>query len=411
MESLSVVTNLTPAQRKRAMGLLFGVLLLVMLGFSVLFPVEPYYVKRFGANALTMGIIVGIYSTMQFIFAPVWGVVSDRVGRRPVLMVGLLGYMISQTFFGLATQLWMLFAARALAGILSAATMPTAMAYIADITAPEERAKGMGLLGAAFGLGVIIGPGVGGTLGAVALSLPFFLSAGLAGAALVAVFVLLPESLPETARAGKHAPRSSRWSAFSWDIAALYGVTLALSLGMAGIEVTFGFFAADRLGLTTNQTGWVFVAMGIVASFVQGYLVGKLQKSMGESRMMLGGLVLGALGMLGVAVSHSPVTATAAICLLAAGTGLSRPSNSSLISLRAPGGQGVAIGLMDSFDSLGRIGGPLLGGFLYRRGLTLPYLSGAALFAVALVLSAAWSGAAGLLTRSPQLAGQGEASS
>ncbi|MCL5677102.1 MAG: MFS transporter, partial [Firmicutes bacterium] len=129
MNGSAVVTDLTPQQRHRAMGLLFGVLLLIMLGFSVLFPVEPYYVRRFGADARTMGIIVGIYSTMQFVFAPLWGRLSDRVGRRPILMVGLVGYMVSQTFFGLATSLWMLFAARTLAGMLSAAALPTAMAY------------------------------------------------------------------------------------------------------------------------------------------------------------------------------------------------------------------------------------------------------------------------------------------
>lgn len=379
------------------MGLLFGVVLLIMLGFSVLFPVEPYYVKTFGADARTMGFITAIYSTMQFIFAPLWGRLSDRVGRRPVLMIGLLGFIIGQTFFGLATQLWMLFAARGLAGILSAAALPTAMAYVADITPPEDRAKGMGLIGAAFGLGVIIGPGIGGTLGHLYIALPFFVSAGLAALALLGVASVLPESLPPEARTGQEQQKSSRWSAFSWEIAALFGVTFALSLGMTGIEVTFGFFAADRLGLESNQVGWVFMIMGVVASIVQGMLVGKLQKRLGEARLTLVGLLLGAIGMVGVALSGSTVTATAAICVLAAGTGLARPANSALISRRAPGGQGVAIGLMDSFDSLGRIAGPIVGGTLYRRGMTLPYVSGGAMFTIALLLSLFWSVQSGLL--------------
>lgn len=400
MENKSAASNLTPSQRRRAMGLLFGVLLLIMVGFSVLFPIEPYYVKTFGADATTMGMITGVYSLMQFIFSPIWGRLSDRIGRRPVLMIGLMGYVIGQTFFGLATSIWMLFAARAIAGMLSSAALPTAMAYIADITPPEDRAKGMGLLGAAFGLGVIIGPGIGGSLGAISLSLPFFISAGIAAFALVGVYTMLPESLSEQVRHEEHAPKKSRWSAFAMDIAALYGVTFALSVGMAGIEVTFGFFAAERLGLNTAQTGYIFVVMGIVASFVQGFLVGKLQKRLGETRMELIGLFLGALAMLGVAMSHSTITATAAICLLAAGTGITRPSNSALISRRAQTGQGMAIGLMDSFDSLGRIAGPLLGGFLYKKGMTLPYFSGTLLFSLALVLATGWAVMNGMLRRS-----------
>ncbi len=405
MERTNLATNLPPERRKQALLLLFGVVLMIMIGFSVLFPVEPYYVKQFGADARTMGFITAIYSFMQFIFAPLWGRLSDRVGRRPVLMIGLVGFILGQTLFGLATSIWMLFLARGLAGVLSAAALPTAMAYIADITPPEERAKGMGLIGAAFGLGVIIGPGIGGLLGNIFLALPFFVSAGLAALNLLGVALLLPESLPPEARTGHQEGKGSRWSAFSWEIAALFGVTLALSLGMTGIEVTFGFFAADRLQLESSQVGWVFAIMGVVASFVQGFLVGKMQKRLGEARMTLVGLLLGAAGMLGVAFSHSPVTATLAICVLAAGTGLARPANSALISRRAPGGQGVAIGLMDSFDSLGRIGGPVLGGTLYKVGLTLPYVSGAAMFTVALLFSLFWSLSAGVLTRqvAPQI--------
>jgi multidrug resistance protein len=372
------------------MGLLFGVLLLVMMGFSVLFPIEAYYVKRFGADAATMGIITGIYSLMQFLFAPIWGRLSDRVGRRPVLMIGLLGYVVSNVMFGLATQLWMLFAARTLAGLLSAAAMPTAMAYIADITPPEDRAKGMGLLGAAFGLGVILGPGLGGALGTIALGLPFFVSAGLSFVAFLCVLAFLPESLPPAARRGADKRHEPRWKAISGETAALYGVTLALSLGMAGIEVTFAFFAADRLHLQPNQTSWIFVVMGIVSVIVQGGLVGKAQKALGEPHMMLAGLVVGALGMAGVALTHGAVAATAAICVLAVGSGFARPANSALISRRARGGQGVAIGLMDSVDSLGRIIGPTAAGAIYRVGPGLPYVTGASLFAIAFGLSLFW---------------------
>lgn len=393
---------LSASRRRHAMALLFGVVLLIMIGFSVLFPVEPYYVKQFGADARTMGWMVAIYSTMQFLFAPVWGRLSDRLGRRPLLMLGLTGYIIGQTLFGLATSLPMLFVARTIAGILSAAAIPTAMAYIADITPPDERAKGMGLVGAAFGLGVIVGPGIGGTLGHIAIALPFFVSAGLAALALLGVLTLLPESLPPSARTNPHGTRQSRWQAFRWEMAALYGVTLTLSLGMAGIEVTFGFFAADRLHLAPNQTGWIFMIMGVVASVVQGGLVGPLQRRLGEVRMTLMGLGVGIAGMLAVAAASGPVPATVAICILAAGVGVARPANSALISRLAPGGQGVATGLMGSFDSLGRIAGPIAGGYLYKQGHALPYVSGGALFGVALLLALSWSLSRGVPAPKPQ---------
>lgn len=389
---MSSASQFTPQQRRRATLLLFFVLLLIMMGFSILFPVKAYYMETFGADAFIMGLISTVYSLMQFIFAPLWGRLSDRVGRRPVLMAGLLGFVVSQTLFGLATRIWMLFAARTVGGILTAAAMPTAMAYIADITPPEDRAKGMGLLGAAFGLGVIVGPGVGGVLGNYSLGLPFFVSAGIAFLAFLCVAAFLPESLPPETRQAKHEePTGSRWAAFTGEMASLYLITLALSLGMVGIEATFSFFAAERLELELNETSWIFVVMGIVATLVQGFVVGPVQKALGEPRMMLVGLLVGAVGMAAVITTTNPVLVTIAICVLSVGTSLARPANSALISKQAKVGQGIAIGLMDSFDSLGRIVGPTAAGYIFRISPALPYLSGAILFLIAFGLALFWS--------------------
>lgn len=372
------------------MLLLFLVLLLMMVGFSVLFPVEPYYVRRFGMDSWMMGLLVAGYSTMQFIFAPIWGALSDQVGRRPLLLLGLTGFVLTQLFFGLATARWMLFAARYGAGILSAATLPTAMAYIADITAPEERARGMGLIGAAFGLGVIVGPGIGGTLGQISLALPFFVSAGAGLLAAICVAVLLPESRPAASDRERTSHRRSRWAGYRRELGPLYLVTLVLSLGMAGVEMTFGFFAADRLELSPRGTAGIFVVLGVVAGLTQGLLVGRVTHRLGEFRTMLAGLAAGGLGMVAIGLSSSRISAGIGISLLALGMGLARPANSALISRQAGGQQGTVLGVMGSFDSLGRIGGPLLGGLLYRRGLSLPYFSGAALTLLALGLAAYW---------------------
>src|SRR5690625_670377 len=186
--------------QKRILGLLFAVLFLVMMGFSILFPVEPYYLQTFGATSATMGWLTASFSLAQFIFSPLWGRLSDRVGRKPVMMIGMAGYGLSMALFALAQSIPHLFLARSLAGILSSATLPTAMAVISDTTSEENRAKGMGLLGAAFGLGAIFGPFVGGVLGDIAIRLPFFVTALLSLITVVFVWRMLPESLKHEAR-------------------------------------------------------------------------------------------------------------------------------------------------------------------------------------------------------------------
>jgi len=181
---------------RRNITILFFTLVVVMLGFGMVIPVMPFYVDSIGGSGSTMGLLMATYAVMQFIFAPMWGSLSDRYGRKPVLVVGVLGNAIAQVLFGLSTSLGMLFVARALAGILSSATLPTAMAFISDSTSEKERSGGMGLLGAAMGVGMILGPGISGVLAKTSLALPFFLAAALSLLALILVILVLPESLP-----------------------------------------------------------------------------------------------------------------------------------------------------------------------------------------------------------------------
>lgn len=370
--------------QKRILGILFAVLFIVMLGFSTLFPVEPYYVKTFGATSRTMGWLMASYSLAQFIFSPIWGRLSDRIGRRPVMMIGLGGYAICMTGFGLATSLPGLFLGRTLAGVLSSATLPTAMAVIADSTSEEDRAKGMGILGAAFGLGVIFGPFIGGVLGETNIRLPFFFDAALAIVTLLLVLFILPESLKKGGDQPAR-PAGSRWSAFSQDTVALYLLAFVVTFSLAGLETTFAFLANDRLGLTSRNVGYVFAIMGVVGTIVQGGLVGRLKKLIGEERMIPTGLFISAIGMGLIAIAPSPWVATVAISTFAAGHGLIRPANASLISRRAKVGQGLAIGLLDSMDSLGRVLGPIVGGFLYAWRDGAPFVSGATLNLLAMV--------------------------
>ena len=366
--------------QRRILGILFAVLFIVMLGFSILFPVEPYYAQSFGVSSGVWGWLMASYSLAQFIFSPMWGRISDRVGRKPIMMVGLAGYALSMTLMGLATSVPWLFVARILAGMLSSATLPTAMAVIADSTSEEERAKGMGILGAAFGLGVIFGPFTGGVLGAVRITLPFFVSAGLAALTFLFVFLALPESLHmrQKSETGRAAGKS-RWAAFNRETVGLYLMAFVVTFSLAGLETSFPFLANGRLGLNERSVGYVYAIMGFCAALVQGGLVGRLKKVLGEERMIPLGLVVSALGMAGIAISTTPVMATVAISVFGAGNGLIRPANASLISQRAKVGHGLAIGLLDSMDSLGRILGPIAGGFLYAYKDSLPFVSGATL--------------------------------
>jgi len=373
--------------QKRILGILFAVLFTVMLGFSILFPVEPYYVKTFGASAQTMGWLMASYSLGQFIFSPIWGRLSDRVGRKPVMMLGLAGYALSMTLMGLATSVTGLFVARSLAGILGAATLPTAMAVIADSTSEEERAKGMGILGAAFGLGVIFGPFLGGVLGAVKITLPFFVSASLAVLTLLFVAAVLPESLRHrTPTPEKGAKGGTRWAAMNGQTVGLYAIAFVVTFSLAGLETSFPFLANDRLGLNERNVGYVYAIMGFVAAMVQGGVVGRLKKILGEERMILAGLLTSAAGMALIAIAATPVVATIAISIFGAGHGLIRPANASLITRRAKVGHGLAIGLLDSMDSLGRILGPIAGGILFHYRDALPFASGASLNLLAFLL-------------------------
>lgn len=371
--------------QRRILGLLFAVLFLVMIGFSILFPVEPYYVQTFGATSATMGWLIATFSLAHFVFSPLWGRLSDRIGRKPVMMIGLAGYAAATTLFALARSVPHLFIARGLSGVLSSAALPTAMAVISDTTSEEDRAKGMGLLGAAFGLGAIFGPFVGGILGDVAIRLPFFVTAGLSLGTLLLVWRLLPETLkPEKQKAAAQA--ASRLKAFQPDTSWLYAVAFLTTFALAGLETAFPFLAYDRLGATTRSVGYLFAAMGLTGSIVQGGLIGPIQKRIGEERMIPLGLFISAAALIWIAVAQSAAAGAAALCLFAAGHGLIRPANVSLITRRTQVGQGLAVGLYDSMDALGRVLGPIAGGTLYVLRDALPFLGAAGIAVLAALI-------------------------
>ncbi|MED0668758.1 MFS transporter [Aneurinibacillus aneurinilyticus] len=372
---------------KRALPILFAVMFLVMVGFGIIIPVLPFFAEQLGATPAQLGWLMAVYSLMQFIFAPMWGGISDRIGRKPVMLIGIAGLSLSFFLFAVSTQLWMLFAARILAGFLSSANMPTTMAYVADVTTPENRGKGMGIIGAAVGLGFIFGPAIGGIFSKTSLNMPFFIAGTVSAITFLFVLFFLKESLPPEKRTVRTpGTKESRWKAFSGPTSVLYILQFFVSFSLAGLEATFAYFAFARAGIGTTNLGYIFMIMGLAGAVVQGGLVGRLTKKFGEGAVIQMGLVVSAIGFGLILLTDSFVTAAIFLTVFGLGNGVIRPSVSALITKRTEVGQGSATGLLSSFDSLGRIAGPPIGGALYSMQIGLPYISGLIVSAIAFIL-------------------------
>jgi multidrug resistance protein len=358
---------------KKALTVLFGALFLAMLGVGIIIPNIAYNAVDHDASPLQISLLFTIYSLMQFLFAPVWGHLSDRYGRKPILLIGLLGNGIALIGFGLADHLWLLFLARALAGLMSSAVLPTAMAYVADVTDESSRGKGMGLMGAAMGLGFIFGPGIGGLLARFGHDMPFFVAGALSLLNCGMAAVALRESNVRQEREEKTG-MAAPWRAFQSPLLPFYWVAFCVPFAMAALETTFPLFIHDRFGYGAFEMGWMFLFMGTAVALVQGGMLGRLIQRHGEERVLRFGLIVNAVGFLLVIAAGGWKSLTAALLVAGVGNQVMRPTNASLISKRTAHGQGVSIGMMDSFDSLGRIIGPLLAGSLYGVNGIYPYL-------------------------------------
>jgi MFS transporter, DHA1 family, multidrug resistance protein len=377
-------------QRKNLYILAFS-LVVVMLGFGIVIPIMPFYVERLGAGGTELGLLVASYAVMRLICGPIWGVLSDRVGRKPVLMVGVFGYGITMILFGLATQLWMLFLFRALSGILSSATSPTTMAYIGDSTPEEERGQGMGMLGAAVGVGTIIGPGLGGLLAGEDLTTPFFIAGGMSFFALLLVWLFLPESLPvaarqETARKAR-LPVREMWQAASGSIGSLLLMAFLASFGLTAFFGIFGLYALQKYNAGPEAVGGIMMVFGLVTALAQGLLVGPLTRRWGETRVIQVGLAATAAGFLFIAISNTFVTFLIAIGLFTLAIAVLSPAVAALTSSLTTFKQGLTMGLSNAAQSLGRIAGPLLGGIVFDTSLEYPNYLGAIVMGIGFMVS------------------------
>ena len=342
-----------------------------MLGFGIIIPNLAYYAKGTGATATQIALLLSIYSGMQLIFAPIWGRMSDIHGRKPAIMFGLLGNAVALVAFGFAKDYIWLFVARGAAGIASAAVLPSVMAYVADVTTSEERGKGMGLMGAAMGLGFILGPAIGGVMGRH--DLPFFVAGSLSLLTFLFVLTTLPESLHQRVEETEHEWISPRGlfqkSTIKSPLIPLFLVAFFSTFSFAGLETTFPLYIEEGWNYNQKQMGWMFMVMGAIVVPLQGGLLGRLINWIGERRIILTGLLLNILGMMMFLYAFNFVTLTIYLTITGIGNQLIRPTNTSWISKQTQIGQGAAIGIMDAFLSFGRILGPLLGGWLYDKAI------------------------------------------
>jgi len=385
-----------PSAGRSPLLILFFVVFLDLLGFGIVIPILPYYVKAYGADARALGLLLAIYSAMQLVFAPVWGRLSDERGRRPILVATILGQAASLVVLGLAPSLAWLFVGRALAGICGG-NLSTAAAYIADVTPEEGRARGMGVIGAGFGLGFIFGPALGGLLSHWGYGTPMFAAASLSFLAAVFAWARLPEPALGIEERRQHRRRFDRASlrASLGDGRTRIAIVLffVLTLAATQTETAFALFVQARYGYGAREAGLLLGLSGLVMAGVQGGLIGRLTRRFGEARLVAVGALALACALVVFATTRHAALLVASLAALGLGMGLTHPSLQSLASRgAAPGRQGATLGVYQSAGSLARIAGPPLGGWLYDvHGIGVPFLAAAGLSAVACLAMVVWA--------------------
>lgn len=375
-----------------------------LVSFGIVIPLLPFYAQSFGASGVVIGMLLGIFSLMAFLFMPLWGRLSDRYGRRPILLVTIGGSVIAYLLFSTAASLWMLFVSRILAGIANA-NISVAQAYISDVTTVENRSKGMGMIGAAFGLGFIFGPLISGIFsneyfGNMQYTLPGFIAAGLCLINFVSAYFMLPESLPKDLRVVHEHKiidiHGLKKALRTPHLGLIIGLFFIATVAFSNIYASFPLFIMEPpFRLSSSGMGWFFAEIGVFSVIVQGGLIGRLTKMFGERNLVFAGTVMMCLGFIGFPISsflpavNLPSLAVF-VAMMAIGSSCMAPTIMSLSSqLADPAEQGSILGIVQSFASLARMLGPMIGGMAYDfSGHDMPFYFGFALMIFAVIISA-----------------------
>jgi len=364
--------------------ILFSVVVLDLIGFGIVVPILPFYAGKYGASATVLGVLLTSYAAMQFLFSPVWGKLSDKIGRKKVLLITMTGSVLGLLVLGLAKSLALLFVGRILSGMFGA-NISVASAFVTDVTTTENRAKGMGIIGAAFGIGFILGPTIGGILSVYGYSTPILLAAGLGAINVVYALFRLGESHPV-----RHdGPSPSRASVFAIPLVRkLCILNFLFTLGVSQLESIFAFFMADRFNYDARHVGYVLAVMALIMVAIQGGMIKRLVMRFGEKRLVTVGSILLALAFFFVPESQTVWFLLIPLAISSVGRGISQPSLMSLVS--RGGGEklhGAVMGTFQAAASLARVFGPLIAGILYDRAIGYPFFFAGALLAVVFLLS------------------------
>ena len=374
--------------KKSPLLVVFITIFMDLVGFGIVIPLLPFYAKHMGASGFKVGLLISVYSAAQFVLSPLIGRLSDRVGRRPVLLFTVATNVVGYTLFGLAHSYGMLMFSRMISGI-GGSNLSVAQAAIADSTTPENRAKGMGLIGAAFGLGFTLGPAIGGFLGKFDYAWPGFFAAGLCLINLCLASFIFPETLPLEKRSAQ--VRLSRWQMFRKTVrkpdTALYiFLFFMVTLAFSQMEATFSLFASARFHLSVMRVGYLFTMVGVIVGLMQGGAIGFLSKKFGETRLLTTGLTGLATALALMSLSSTVMQLVVVVAMMAMFNALNNPSLMSLLSKSAAADvQGGVMGVGQSGSALARILGPMIGGFCFDHlGVGSPYAVAALIIVLAL---------------------------
>lgn len=376
----------------RPLLIIFLIIFVNLVGFGIIIPLLPFYAETFGASPLTIGLLFAVFSACQLVAAPALGDLSDKYGRRPVLIFSLAGTVVSFVMMATAHSIAMLFAARIVDG-LSGGNISTARAYVADVTEPKDRARAYGLIGAAFGLGFIMGPALSGILAQYSYTAPVWAAAGVTLVATLMAWLWLPETVHRAA-AGTGMPfRNLAEMLQRPGLRRMLWIDFIYWFAFAIFQTTFALFVAHRFGFNVSQTGYFFAAFGVLGAVVQGGAIRPIVHRLGDKSTFILGLVCAAVGLVGATLAHTVVLFTVALIPLALGIGFGHPTVSALVSRAGRGDeQGRVQGAAGAMESLGRAMGPVWGNAaLARFGDGMPYLSAAACLGLTLILSLSYT--------------------
>lgn len=378
-----------------ALYILMFNMFIAMAGIGLIIPIMPEYLATFGVAGQALGFLIAIFSFAQFIFSPLAGELSDRHGRKKIIIIGLVIFGLSQLAFSLATHLWMLYIARFFSGLGAAFIVPPLMAFVADITTLETRGRGMGLLGASMSLGFMIGPGIGGFLSKISLLFPFYFATAAALFAALLSLWILPNPKPDVSKQAMKQKSENLLQQLKRSTKTTYFIVLIVmfvfSFGLANFQATIALYVDHKYGYTPSQIAILITVGGFIGVIVQTFVINPLFKRFGEMRVILVNLVIAAFSMLGILFVDAFLSILFVAAIFSTATSLLRPAVNTLVSKLAGQEQGFAAGMMNAYMSLGNMVGPALAGIIFDINITFPYILGTFILLICFGIASVWT--------------------